>query len=506
MPTAPGNNPAVRPDRWLHVLSALGLLLIFAYRMGAAVVDPDLWHQMAFFREYVNTGAFPYRDPFAYTETVPLIHHEWGAGVIAYGLTEWFGGAGILTARLMLAASMVLFVIGGARLRGADSCTLFLLAPLGILLIDRGFSTIRAQLYSFGLVALLLLFLEYDKRGRRFWIPLWLVLYVAWVNVHAGFVLGFGIVFLWWIEQGWKGRPHWRLAGVGGLMILLAFVNPYGIDYVTYLGKALLMPRPRIMEWQSLYEGRLVLQLAILFLSALLAGYGAYVRGIKNADGLPLLMLLLLASWRSNRLLCFYAIVWTQFVPGWIQSSPLGEAFTRAYANFRAFLLVFWSMVVALFVIWLIPLQPWKLQVPGSPRPAWGPHAVYPVGAVDYLSAHHAEGCLLIPFDWGAYAMWKLYPRVKVSLDSRYEAVYPESVAEEQYRLFMGYPEWRTLLPKYARDYILTPVQIPLRRILLEEPGWKVVYQDAFWFLFARDDLPLPVELHPDRTYDGRFP
>ena len=501
-----GNGSAARPDRWLYGLSSLGLMLILAYRMGAAVVDPDLWHQMAFFREFVGNGAFPYADPFAYTETIPLIHHEWGAGAVAYALTEWFGGAGILAARWLLTALLALFVVWGARRRGAAPATLFLLAPISILLIDRGFSTLRAQLYSFVLVALLLLFLEYDKRGRRFWIPLWLLLYVAWVNLHAGFVLGIGIVWIWWIEQWGKGRPHRHWIAVGGLMILLALVNPYGLAYVTYLGKALLMPRPRIMEWQSLYESRLVLQLAVLCLSALLAGYGAYVRGISNADGLPLLVLLLLASWRSNRLLCFYAIAWTQLVPPWIQASALGDAFVRAYADFRTFLLVFWSLTAAAFVLLLLPLQPWKLQVPGSPRPAWGPHAVYPVGPVDYLSAHHAEGCLLIPFDWGAYAMWKLYPRVKVSLDSRYETVYPESVAEEQYRLFMGYPEWRALLPKYARDFILAPVSMPLQRNLLEEPDWKVVYQDALWTLFARKDLPLPVENHPDRTFDGRFP
>ena len=51
----------------------------------------------------------------------------------------------------------------------------------------------------------------------------------------------------------------------------------------------------------------------------------------------------------------------------------------------------------------------------------------YPVKEVEWIASNFSSGRLLIDFNNGSYALWKLYPRFKISMDGRYEEVYPES-------------------------------------------------------------------------------
>src|SRR5262249_21989569 len=123
------------------------------------------------------------------------------------------------------------------------------------LLVDAGFSTVRAQMYSFVLLAALLYLLDLDRRGQRKWIALWLPLYVAWANLHGGFLVGAGVFFLHWTEQWLRGEPHRHLLLVGLAMIPLALFTPYGAHYPAYLFQALTTDRSHIPEWDSLWAG-----------------------------------------------------------------------------------------------------------------------------------------------------------------------------------------------------------------------------------------------------------
>ena len=96
--------------------------------------------------------------------------------------------------------------------------------------------------------------LQWDRKGGRRWPLLWLFVYVIWLNMHAGFVVGVILLGCYWLE-GWlrdrQVRRHLLLTGAA--MIPLLLVNPYGLDYVRYLLGALLMERPLIQEWQPLW-------------------------------------------------------------------------------------------------------------------------------------------------------------------------------------------------------------------------------------------------------------
>jgi hypothetical protein len=111
----------------------------------------------------------------------------------------------------------------------------------------------------------------------------------------------------------------------------------------------------------------------------------------------------------------------------------------------------------------------------------------YPVSAVRFLKMNRIQGNLLLPFDWGEYAIWKLYPACKVSIDGRFRTVYPEAVIKDHFISRHDAARWRTLIEKYPADLLLVR-QIPFFQTLIKEDGpWVYVYSDAMAIVFLRD-------------------
>ncbi|MCH8851285.1 MAG: hypothetical protein IID41_01380 [Planctomycetes bacterium] len=206
--------------------AAMGLLFAAIVTVDA-FADPDMFHEMALIRQAVELGHLPLQDDFAYTPTLSLIvHHEWGTGAVLYCLTRFTGSAGILTLKYLLAAAIGLGVVICARKRGADVVVLGPLLPLAIFLGDIGITTVRAQMFTLGGLACLLFFLEADRAGRRRWIGPWLVLYVLWLNLHGGFVVGVGVLGLYTAEQFCRRAPTRHLLVTLLAMVALVAVNP----------------------------------------------------------------------------------------------------------------------------------------------------------------------------------------------------------------------------------------------------------------------------------------
>ena len=193
-------------------------------------------------------------------------------------------------------------------------------------------------------------------------------------------------------------------------------------------------------------------------------------------------------------------------MPSWIQVTSLGEIIDNFYRKRKLSLIGLFLIVSIIFGVQIPKFTPWILHVPNSKHPDWGNHLIYPVGAVEYLHLNGFKGNVLVPFAWGAYVIWKLYPDVKLSLDSRYEAAYSSQVFDEQHDLYMGVQNWTGLLSKYAPDIILTHVRYPLTKLINGTTGWKAVYTDHQWSIHAKESSALPYQIGPGGFYSGKFP
>jgi hypothetical protein len=501
------NNAILKKNLWLKAAACAFLLSMYFLRISNNIVDLDLWHQMALIREAIALGHIPLNDQFAYTPTVfPSVHHEWGAGAIAYFLATRFGALGILAVKYSLAVSIAVFSLLCLKRRSVTIEVLIFLAPIGIMLIGKGFSTIRGQMYSYAFLACLLWFFELDQNRHRRWITAWIPLYLIWVNIHAGFLVGIGLFGAYWLEQLIRRKPHTHLILVGVSMLGLIAFNPYGLDYYSYLWRAMIMRRPYVAEWYPIWSGLELLYLSVFFVSLILFTYSVKKIGIRNAHGIVVVLTATLASIFCTRLVLFYAIVWTCYVPGYIQRTPLRNIVNGLFKKLPRFLTLFLAIVTIIYLVRILSFGPWKLLVPSEHIEKYGEHLIYPVGPVEYLSKVTFKGNLMVFFDWGSYVTWKLYPNVRVSMDSRYEVAYPEWVVDENTRFYMAKNGWQRTLKAYPTDLVLVHKRLPLAKIMLQESGWEKVYTDKIFELYARPGLKLPVVDWTGRVFTGTFP
>ena len=115
------------------------------------------------------------------------------------------------------------------------------------------------------------------------------------------------------------------------------------------------------------------------------------------------------------------------------------------------------------------------------------------------------KGNLGIHFDWGDYAIWHLAPDIKVSMDTRREMAYPDSIYSVNMRHMLGIGSWADLIDDYETDMVLVKRLSPTDNLMQQREDWLLVYQDDTSALFTRlesyqnDQLQLAVQdFNPD--------
>jgi hypothetical protein len=463
-------------------------------------VDPDVFHQMALFREGLRQGWIPSTDVFAYTPTVtPSVQHEWGSGGVLYVLVTSFGGAGLQMLRIVLAGIAAAAIVAVARRRGATPETAFAVAPLGVMLAWIGLTAVRPQLFTLAFLGVLLLALERDRGGKRLSVLGWGAAFIVWANLHAGFVVGGAFVAAHAAEQWWRGRPVGHLIWLLLLVAVGIVVNPYGVAYYPYLWHALRMERPLITEWRPLWEAAPVA--VVLAITAIVVAVGAvWSASLRRVPGWPLLALVAWQAIEHERHVSMLALVWLAYVPAALDAGPLGPRIRRIYRRLR------WVVTPVLVMVAAVLLargRPWDLRVPGSELLGG---VVYPVGVVEYLDTASFEGNVLTPFVAGAYVSWHLYPRVRVSIDGRYEVAYPPSLLRAHAEFFSAEPGWEEFLDRFPTDMVLAYARRPVVDRLEAERAWVRVYEDDAYTLLARPGLLLPQADRRGEAIFGQIP
>lgn len=485
------------------------------------MVNLDVYHQLSWIREALATGRLPLADVWAYTPTLPIVvHHEWGTGAVLYAVAvaSGWGLAGLAALWLVLYLGTLVLASVAARLRGASGAVRVAAAPFALVLLAPGLSPVRAQMFSFLFVALLLVCVELDRRGARAWVWGWLLACLLWVNLHGGFVAGYALFALYTFEcfaaaylAGRRVGPALRrtahLWAAGAAMALAACATPFGMQNVTYLFHALSIERPMIAEWAPVWSVHAQPQVQVAFILSLVFALYPAMRARQLAPGATLLLAAAWMAAQHQRFLPIYAVVWFALVPALLTRMPFGSLLAR-WARRRVVVGALAAVLLLVSGMQVVRDPPWELSVPTAPVRVSGEPWAAPAGAVGYLHARGFRGNLMTDFDVGAYVSWRLHPAVRVGMDSRYEAAYPPGALEENVALYLGRDGWRATLDRYPTDAVLVPEWSPLDTLLARTPGWKRVYRDDAYSVVARTDVAarLPSVDRSNERIVARFP
>ena len=227
-----------------------------------ATGDPDLWWHLRLGQWIADHGAVPHTELFSYTAAgAPQVDHEWLAELLFWWVHGAIGLAGLAVAVGLVTCSGLLALGWIARRHGASGFSIGLVLLLGAKAMQPVTGT-RPQMFTFALLCWSLLILDRHLRrgGRAVW--LLVPVFLLWANLHAGFVVGLGllaVVIAAWLVDAAAGHrldaQAWRRALSGGAALAVcaavALLNPNGSDLYRF---ALLGSAPAahqlIQEWQ----------------------------------------------------------------------------------------------------------------------------------------------------------------------------------------------------------------------------------------------------------------
>ncbi len=486
------------PIQQALVILSLSMIVLSLLR-GSTIAEPDLWGYMTFGRLFWDSGTFPYQDMFTYLPTHDRwIYHEWLTGVILYPIYKFTGGFGLIVLRNLVALFTLVFLYLAARIRKSSRASALLWLVLVSAFLKIGFvSVLRAHAFTYLFTAVTLYLLERSRQKEQWFLLLTLVpIQIVWCNLHGGFLAGLGIIAIYIVGEAFSGRTWWPYLVVFLLSVLSTLINPYGVDYWTYLFYAVTLPRNDIPEWASIFTayvrhdiplGQVIWYAALGTLSLRIL---VKARWREMAPALILSGTFFLGI-QHMRHQAFFPMLAAVYLPEpfqpyidelqkklanvriWIkQKAPVDFVGSRRTASFL--------ITILLFCVFL-GSSPFSLRIPSEKSAS---DVYYPAAALEYIKKNYSSGNILTELTWGEYLIWNLGPRMKVGLDGRYETVYKDNVANEYIDYIKG--KENGFLNAYAHDLVLFPPDYLSVTALRRSPDWKVAYEDIDSILFTK--------------------
>ena len=475
--------PVLSPSRTFAGILLFGLLAMTA----RPALDPDLWWHLRTGQWIVETGNIPRADPFSFTRAGQTwVSHEWLSEVAFYEIWQHagFGGLIVFSAVITTAGFMLLYFRCGGVPYWAAAATV-----LGALASAPAWG-VRPQMFTFALSSLLLWLLE---RGEsQPWILLWIPpVFLLWLNLHGGFALApvlmvayvLGLVVEAALGSGLWSDVRKSVLRIGGLVVVsLALVplNPSGAQLYRYPFDTLLSSAMRsfIVEWfsadfhQARYAAYLLLWLVLLCVLA----WG------KNRPRARVLVPLALTAGLSLDAVRHIAIFALLAVPVIAQGlSRVSESRAIVAARRRIAIGPAWAGVVMLLLAGFAVTR-WSVL---SRDQAAMEAQNFPRKAVEALAASNPGGRVFAYYDWGGYAIFKLYPKYRVFVDGRAD-LYGGDLLRQFQTAVQAKAGWQEVLDGWNLRVVLVPLQSALAQALALDADWSVQYKDSQAVILVR--------------------
>jgi hypothetical protein len=495
----------------LFFLVLLGILA-FSPMSAGLLGDADTGWHIRSGEQILATHAIPRTDPFSYTKHgEPWYAWEWMYDVVIAAIHHVSGlnGVVLFTAAVISVTFALLFrfiLRRSGNLAVAAFLTLLAAAAAQVHMLAR--PHVLSWLLTLLWVENLCRF-EDGERSALLWLP---PLMLLWVNLHAGFVLGLGLLGVSAVGCIWRSLSAPRdgdrekiaqLFIVFSVCLLTTLLTPYGyrlhIHVYQYLSNSFLMNNidefkspnfhvfvyeyfelfiPLVIVGAMLGRDRLTPTRLLLLLFSLHAGLYAARNIPISAIIMSLVLGPLLTLAISPRSDCSSRLRWLRSILDIGQG--ISDSMTHLESGLRGHVpaAVVMAASVALVLHGGRVLSKQILSAHFDEK-------TFPVKAAQFVAQRGIRDHLFSSDTWGAYLIYRLYPGTKVYFDDRHD-FYGEAFVKEYGKAIVGSRQWREPLDRYQVKWVLMPVDSPLSSLLRESHDWRAEYDDGLAILFSR--------------------
>ncbi len=497
-PDAPAGVPSVASNtkrfavllHWVFSFPAMmGTLLIGTvfYHTRSFFVDPDLWWHIKVGQNILSTRHWPTTDPFSFSAAgAPWLAYEWLGEVLIGGVERFAGLRGLDALLIVMASAVMLALYYYATLRARSSKAGFLSSALLCSLAFASFN-LRPQMLGYLFLILTLIVLELFSQGRRR--ALWFlpVLFLIWINTHGSWVIGLGLIFLFWASglaefrfgsvetKRWSPADRLRLEFVFLLSLAAIPFTPYGTRLAAFpfmMAFSLPINLSNIMEWLpmpfNIPGGKIFLALVLAFFLAQMV-----FRPIWRATEVVLLF-------GGTAMACLHVRFLLLFVPFFapLFATLLARWMPRYDRSKDQYVLN--AVLMVLVAMGMVRYFPTRVDLQQSVAQQ------FPLKAVEYLREHPVMGPMYNTYGYGGYLIWSRWPENKVFIDGRGELYEMAGVFSDYMEVAKLKPTAFAVLRTYGIQSCLLERKEPLATALAAQPDWQQVYFDDVSVLFVR--------------------
>jgi hypothetical protein len=479
-------------------------VVLFAIVIADAMrsADTDLWGHIHFGNIVLTQHQLFFHAPSSYA--CP-------PGPRGWILVDWLGEAlmalvynvaGVVGMKLAkfgcVAAVMTLLSLGMAETGAALMVqAAVLLAAAFAFITHMQFRTFLADDIC---LAALMAMLARESYGRR--APLWLAvpMLALWVNLHGGFFVGLVAMGLYTAVRGaqdlaeGKGRRGTvRLAALTLAAASATLLNPYGLNDWIVIAGVLRNPftlrhisefRPLLAVMTDFYRNHRPL---FTFASALAIMVGLLVTFARTprADDLALFAIAALMTVgalyavRNTALAVIACCIPLCRHAGLLLDRPHSSSNpARPVRIWRALHAALAVLAVGVAI---------RTGLLSKALPAV---EAKPVGALAFMQDHDLHGNVLCEFGWADYLLFHDAARMKIFIESIFEAYYPHPLQHDFAAVYYAEPGAARVLDAYPNDFVLMPTGSAAYSLMMAQAGWRLIYRDPVSALFARAGSP----------------
>lgn len=464
------------------------------------IQDFDVWYHLSIGREVARTWSIPQSEFLVYmNEGMPGEFHEWGFGLLVYGVHAVTGLTGLSVLNALMGA-LTLWVIFRIPDRARVPDVYAGLAVLAAFWLVEFRMAYRPEVVLYLAIAIELYCLERFRESGR-WEQLVPIPAAGLVltQAHPSVLMMLGVLGVYSIDIAWKSRraprPFRRSLSYLSLCSLATLVagamNPYGLGQVllplsfAQQGEVLENVVEFLPTMGTPYKWHLLIFLTSSVLLLVLD------KGRRLGDWLMLMVFGFLA-FRYVRNVALLAIVMSPTVSrgmanlAKISATCLTERIASSSPRWvpRVASGILVSTAVA-FVGWKITRPGWGVGIDGER---------FPVEAASMINESQPPGRIFNLYDFGGYLGWALNGRYQAFIDGR--QFHMTRALRWHDAAMLATPGWQDVFSDLSVNTIVTPATlnfsgrlIPLVVALVEDDGWSLVNREPRALLFLRSSI-----------------